>query len=296
MLKIIISYRMANNNRRLRIALVGYGKMGQNIATIARERFHVVETIIDPRIDSADVSNAGSSVKKSRSLAGAGLQKESTDVIIDFSTAWAIKQNIDTYCALGIPVVIGTTGWVFMEIDTSKGGMVAETAGNVIPRQLQTTGIPCVYGSNFSIGVYLFSELVAFAAEKLNALPEYDIALCEYHHRHKKDSPSGTALSIAQRIIEKSERKTRKATDLTAHAPADDELSVGSVRAGAIPGTHQVIIDSTVDSIELTHRARSRIGFAFGAVIAAEWITQEGRQTGVYTEKDVFNDILERQS
>ena len=258
--------------------------MGQNIASVSRKRNHTIEAAIDPYIKTVAVSEDGNeaSINKARSLKGAELQKEDIDVIIDFSTAGAVKQNIDTYCALGIPVVIGTTG---------LGGKY-----QIIQKRLAAEGVASVYGSNFSVGVYLFSELAAFAAEKLNVLLEYDIALCEHHHRHKTDSPSGTARSIAEKIIAKNRRKTEIVTNLPERSLELKELSVSSVRAGEIPGTHQVIIDSDVDSIELIHRARSRGGFALGAVVAAEWITEEGRDVRAYTEKDVFNDILGEQS
>ena len=173
---------MANNNRSLRIALVGYGKMGQNIAAVSRERHHTIGAIIDPFIDSADVSNAGNSAKRFRSLAEAELQKENIDVIIDFSTAEALVQNIDMYCALDIPVVIGTTGKANTGESASQKLVPAK---DIALKRLDAAGVPHVYGSNFSIGVYLFSELAGFAAEKLNMLPQYDIALCEHHHNKK---------------------------------------------------------------------------------------------------------------
>ena len=156
MLKIIISYRMEDINRSLQIALVGYGKMGQKIAAVSCEREHAIEIIIDPLFDGVDgapVINNGTLYceKNSSSLVGANLKKENIDVIIDFSTAKAVKQNVSRYCALGIPVVIGTTGWAGQ--------------GHAIPKRLAAAGVPCVYGSNFSIGIYLFSKLAAFATK-----------------------------------------------------------------------------------------------------------------------------------
>lgn len=154
------------------------------------------------------------------------------DVLIDFSHAACVREHIEFAIEQGIPLVIGTTGW-YDEMDAFR-------------EMIEGADIGVVYGPNFSIGVHLMMQIVNYANDLISHFPEYDIAGYESHHKHKVDAPSGTALKLG--------------------------VPFSSVRVGYDPGTHTVIYDSEVDTLEITHRARSREGFAKGAIKAAEWI------------------------
>lgn len=186
--------------------------------------------------------------------------KESADVAIDFSTAGAVLNNVSACVRAGVPLVEGTTGWN----DHSEGvrSFVEEKAGALI------------YGSNFSVGVNLFYRIVERAGRLFKGLDDYDPFIEEAHHARKKDAPSGTALRLRELLASELER----------------EIPVSSTRAGFIPGTHRVGFDSHADQITLTHTARSREGFAAGALLAAHWII--GRQSGVYEFSETFDEIL----
>ncbi len=172
-------------------------------------------------------------------------------------------------------VVTGTTGWY---------GKLEE-----VRKVVEGSKIGFLYGSNFSIGAHLFFALVAAATELSNPCPEYDIMGWEVHHKRKKDSPSGTALTLARIVTGKSARKKKIVTERLDRAPAADEMHFASVRGGEVPGTHTVLLDSAFDTIELTHRARSRGGFALGAVRAAEWLA--GRK-GFFEVNDFIGELL----
>lgn len=221
----------------MKLAIVGYGKMGRMIERIAEGRGHEVIARFD--ID----NNPG----------GAGLTAESlkgVDAAIEFSTPETVLENIKRLAALRVPTVVGTTGW---------SGRLPEVRALVE----QHDGA-LVYGANFSIGVNLFYRLVREASALFAPYKSYDPFLIEAHHKFKKDAPSGTALVIARLMQESYGEKTPDAV---------------SLRAGHIPGTHEIGFDSEADTITLQHTARSRSGFAEGAVLAAEKIV--GR-TGVY--------------
>jgi 4-hydroxy-tetrahydrodipicolinate reductase len=196
-------------------------------------------------------------------------------VVIDFSQPDAVQANAPIVCDARLPLVIGTTGW--------------EKSREHIQQAVEAAGIGCVYASNFSIGVNLFIEIVR-AASRLLDDAGYDAYVSEAHHRGKKDFPSGTALRIAEAMLENMKSKSKIETELTqGEAVLNDALLVTSIRAGAIPGTHTVGFESAHDTIELTHRARNRRGFAEGAVKAAEWIAT---RNGFYKFEDHVNDIL----
>jgi 4-hydroxy-tetrahydrodipicolinate reductase len=181
------------------------------------------------------------------------------DVAIDFSTAFAVLKNIKACALAGVPLVEGTTGWG--NVQTEAIGFVREREGAL------------VYGANFSIGVNIFYRIVAHAGELFQATADYAPFIEEAHHSRKRDAPSGTALRLK---------------DLLADRFGPD-ISVASTRAGHIPGTHRVGFDSTADQITLVHTARSREGFASGALAAARWI--QGRR-GIYEFPEVIDDIL----
>jgi 4-hydroxy-tetrahydrodipicolinate reductase len=178
------------------------------------------------------------------------------DVAIDFSVPVAVKRNVASCLLAEIPLVEGTTGWN-SEFDSIKM-MVERSEGALI------------FSANFSIGVNIFYKLVSLAAQLFSKFPEYDVFIEERHHHRKKDSPSGTALKLKQIISESIEKS----------------FSISSTRAGEIPGTHLVGFDSKTDTIELTHTARSRQGFALGAIFAAEWI--QGKK-GFYEFSQIIN-------
>ena len=236
----------------MKIALIGYGKMGHMIAGIAENKGHQLAATIDTFAKDASVI-----VPQGDSNAVAQAVKNSgCDVVIDFSHPSAIVQNIKAVLPLGIPLVVGTTGWNehFEEIKA----LASSCSGTIMT------------SSNFSIGVNLFYKIIDEAVKLINEYPEYDIATWEMHHNQKADSPSGTALEIAKHILNESSVKKEMETESFHHKPKAEELHVSSTRCGFVPGTHTVFFDSIADTIELTHRARSREGFALGAVVAAE--------------------------
>lgn len=181
------------------------------------------------------------------------------DAAIDFSAAGAVLRHVAACARAGVPLVEGTTGWQREEAEARR---IVTSAGGAL-----------VYGPNFSIGVNLFYRLVARAAELFQGLGAYDPFIEEAHHARKRDAPSGTALKLRELLA----------------GPLGREVPVASTRAGYIPGTHRVGFDSEADQITLTHTARSRDGFAAGALLAARWIV--GRR-GVYAFADVLDDIL----
>jgi 4-hydroxy-tetrahydrodipicolinate reductase len=249
----------------MRVAIIGYGSMGREVEKVLRERGHSVSARVDPAQADAD------SRSLSKELAAA------SDMAIEFSHADAVLDNAREYTRLGLSAVAGTTGWY---------SRIEELKGIVLPSR-----IGYLYGSNFSIGAHLFFALVAAAADLANPCPEYDIMGWEIHHKRKKDSPSGTALTLARLITGRNERKKRVVTERLDRAPAADELHFASVRGGEVPGTHTVLLDSVFDTIELTHRARSRGGLALGAVRAAEWLV--GKK-GIFEVSEFIQELLRR--
>lgn len=243
----------------MKAIIVGYGKMGKEVERILLARNHTIVSRIDPY--------GGDVPALTRDAA------KQADVAIEFSLPDAVGANAKIYAETGINAVVGTTGWFDRVADVKKSA----------------AGIGYVYGSNFSIGAHVFFRLVGMATKLVDKFPEYDVLGYELHHKMKKDSPSGTALSAARTIIENSSKKDTIVADKLDRAIKPNELHFASVRGGDIPGTHTVLFDSAADTIELTHRARSRNGFALGAVVAAEWII--GKK-GFFTVDDFMKEIL----
>ncbi len=242
----------------MKIALFGYGKMGHEVEASANDLGHEIVAKFD--IDNPAALDA--------------LKKSGANVAIDFSLAGAVEQNVEFAVSASIPIVIGATGWD-SEIDNVRA---------IIER----AGIGCVVGSNFSIGVNLFLQIVRNASMLVNAAG-YDAYISEAHHRAKKDFPSGTALRVAEAVLSGLKSKTHIVSALQqGEAITPDALLISSIRAGAITGTHTIGFESDDDSIELTHRAKSRRGFARGAVQAAEWIV--GRK-GFYRFEENIHEI-----
>ena len=230
----------------MKIALLGYGKMGKVIERIALERGHEIV------------------LKKDQDTSFDGLKN--ADVAIDFSVPNSAVANISECLINGIPVISGTTGWL-----TNYPKMVQlceEKNGSFI------------YGSNFSLGVNVFFELNEYLAKMMANLKQYKVSMEEIHHTQKLDAPSGTAISLANGIIENTDY-----VNWTLENPCENEIHIDAKRIENIPGTHAVFYDSKVDQIEIKHTAHSREGFALGSVIAAEWLM--GKK-GVFTMKDVL--------
>lgn len=231
----------------MKIALLGYGKMGRLVEAIAlREGWEV-----GPKLDIQD--NAEGRGITPASMAG-------VDVAVEFSQPAAVVSNIEAAARAGVHLVVGTTGW-------------ADQRGKV-ERIVLESGIGLVYGANFSLGMNLFFEIVSHSARLIGMIPQYDAYISEEHHRAKKDAPSGTALNLL---------------DTMRPYLSDPNLSIASIRAGWIPGTHVIGFDSEADTIVLEHRARSRQGFAEGAILAARWIA--GKK-GFYDFRQVFREIV----
>ncbi|WP_300026460.1 4-hydroxy-tetrahydrodipicolinate reductase [uncultured Maribacter sp.] len=217
----------------MRIALFGYGKMGQMIEQIAVSRGHEIVAKIDENSENIDFSIM--------------------DVAIDFSMPKAAYGNISKCLHNDIPVISGTTGWLDKYDDAVS--LCEEKKGAFI------------YASNFSLGVNIFFELNNYLAKMMQNLPEYKVELEEIHHTQKLDAPSGTAITLAEGVIANSNY-----TEWKLDSSAEKTLKITSKRIGKVPGTHTVAYNSDVDSIEIKHTAHNREGFALGAVTAAEWI------------------------
>jgi 4-hydroxy-tetrahydrodipicolinate reductase len=217
----------------MRIALFGYGKMGQMIEKVALNRGHEIVAKIDEHTQNIDFS--------------------SMDVAIDFSMPKAAFGNISKCIENNVPIISGTTGWLdkyedIVALCKSKNGAF-------------------IYASNFSLGVNIFFELNNYLAKMMQNLPEYKVSLEEIHHTQKLDAPSGTAITLAEGVITNSEYSQWKLDDVS-----NGSLLITSKRIGKTPGTHTVTYNNVVDNIEIKHTAHNREGFALGAVTAAEWL------------------------
>lgn len=248
----------------MKIGIAGFGQMGALIRQTALARGHLVPVVIDPQSDAKEVT-----AKELTCLS------PPLDVIIDFTSPQAVVKNIERYGELKVAAVVGTTGWYAQ----------MERVANIV----EESGIGLIWSSNFSLGVNLFFKLVETTALIMNRFPQYDVLVHESHHRRKTDSPSGTAKMIGDILIEKLDRKKSVLTRLPDRRIEDHELQLSSSRGGSIPGNHRVIFDSEVDTIVLEHNARSRCGFAEGAVRAAEWIY--GR-SGLYNINDLMSSVV----
>ena len=254
----------------MNIAIIGYGKMGKMIEQIVRAQGHVVSAIVDPF-----VTDAPSGVPVSKSIAEAGFA--SVDAAIEFTQPATAVENIIALAQRKIPTVTGTTGWY-------------ERMDEVI-RTVEAADSSLLWASNFSIGVNMFYRIAWYAAELVNNFPEYDIGGFETHHNKKLDSPSGTAKTLAEGVLSKITRKKKIIWETLNRKPEADEINFPSLRVGSVPGQHSLFFDSSADTIEITHTARSREGFASGAVRAAQWLASEKRR-GVFTIDEMLKDIF----
>jgi 4-hydroxy-tetrahydrodipicolinate reductase len=239
----------------VRVAVVGYGRMGREVEAVLRERGHEPAIVRRAEPFPADCS-----------------------VGIDFTRTEAVVPNVTVALRAGARYVVGTTGWTDREPEVR--GMVERHSGGL------------VHGANFSLGVGLFYEIVRQAAALLAPFPEYDPYVLEKHHRAKRDAPSGTAKALARLVTDARGTRTQPVSAFEGPLP-DGAFHVSAVRAGGIVGEHAVGFDSGGDEILLEHRARSRRGFALGAVLAAEWIAT---RHGVHSFSEVLGEICRTRS
>ncbi len=232
----------------MRILLLGYGKMGRTIEKIALDRGHEI-------VGRIDVDNQHE------------LDTIEADVAIEFSGPTAAFENITKSFERNIPVVSGSTGWLSKKHEADK--ICNETRGAFF------------YASNYSMGVNIFFKLNKFLAKMMDEFPEYEVRMDEIHHTEKKDAPSGTAITLAEGIVENLVRKTAWAA--TEGIAEENEIGIKSFRIDSVPGTHTVMYSSPIDDIEIRHVAHSREGFAKGAVLVAEWLAGK---TGVFGMDD----------
>ncbi|WP_395626195.1 4-hydroxy-tetrahydrodipicolinate reductase [Daejeonella sp.] len=244
----------------MKIAILGYGKMGRIIEKFAHERGHEIVLKVN--------------VENTEDLTLENLQK--ADVAIDFSTPDSALSNIELCFDAHVPVVVGTTGWY---------GHLQEVKNKCL-----SGNNTLLYASNFSIGVNVFFFVNKILAKIMNRYPQYEVQVEEIHHTEKLDSPSGTAMTIAEGILSELERKNEWVNELIGSGEEliakPDQLLIESHRIEDVPGTHTVIYSSEVDDIEFKHKAHSRAGFALGALLAAEWLQDK---KGFFNITDMFD-------
>lgn len=251
----------------MKIGVVGYGRMGRMIRNVAQETGHEVVAIIDPVSSAPEVSGVELTVD---SLGGC-------DAVIDFSVPSCAVDHMLFYARTGIPAVIGTTGWY-------------DRLEEVVSSLKDYPECSIVWSCNFSIGVHLFFEVVKYASGLFAWFDDYDVLVHEIHHAGKADSPSGTAKMIGDILLERMTGKTSLETARLDRRRESSEIHVSSSRGGYFPGVHEVYFDSPVDTVCISHSARSREGFARGAVRAAAWVS-DGRK-GFFSLDDMMADLL----
>ena len=250
----------------MKIALIGYGKMGKEIERIAISRGHEIVSIID--------------IENRNDIFGAEFAQ--ADVAIEFTAPSVAYQNCKDAMEAGVKVVSGSTGWIHNHEEEMR---------NLCSNNQKTL----FWSSNFSLGVAIFSAVNKYLAKIMDRFPDYDVEMTETHHIHKLDAPSGTAITLGEGIIENMERKSRWILgDVTnpdgsvtaGKEAADDELRINAIRRDEVPGIHAISYTSAADTITITHDAKNRSGFALGAVIAAEYVKDHSGFLGM---KDLFS-------
>ncbi len=242
------------------IALIGYGKMGQIIERLAKEKGHEIKVIIDPNNENTEKEINENTLKD-------------VDVCIDFTHPDVIIDNIKKIAELKKNIVVGTTGW-YDKMDEVK-------------EIVKQNNIGLIWSGNFSIGVNAFFRIIENASKVFNNLDDYNVSITETHHIHKADKPSGTAKMTGDIIVNAIDRKNSMAEVDT--EPKQDQIGITSVREGEVKGTHTVEFDGPNDIINITHNAKNREGFASGAIMAAEFIKDK---TGFHDINDLMKNIL----
>ena len=240
----------------MKIALIGYGKMGQEVERLINESGKHAVVSISLKDINGEWDEQG--IKES-------------DEVIDFTSPEVILENIRKISSMGKNMVVGTTGW-YEHMDE-------------VEKIVKSSGIGLIYAHNFSVGANIFFKIVAYAAKLFDKFGGYDVYGLEVHHNGKKDSPSGTALRITKEILDNFPSKKVVQKDRLDRQVRADELHFASVRGGRNPGFHEVVFDSTADSITLSHGAHNRTGFASGAILAAEFVKNK---KGLYNFDEVF--------
>ena len=243
---------------RTKLCLIGYGRMGQSIETLVEKHDCIVHYII------------------LRDLSWDIQKLKECDVAIEFSVPNSALNNILTCINNGVPVVSGTTGWL-------------QKLGEVKSILDKNKDVAFLYGSNFSLGMNLFFRINKFTAKLLQTDASLDLTMTEIHHTQKLDKPSGTAITLAEGII--GERKDKKAW-INKQSHDASIIGIESIREPDVPGTHQVIYENLIDKISISHEAKSRVGFATGAILAAKWLVDK---SGYFTISDFVDDLIEHQ-
>ena len=252
---------MTQSDRALRLALIGYGRMGKEIERAAMDRGMEITARVD--IESPTLAIDG---------------VKNADVAIHFALPPTVLRHVEELAMLRKSVVIGTTGW---QSDREK-----------IQSLVHSSGIGLVHASNFSLGVNVFYHILKEAGTLFDKFGEYDVSVHEVHHKDKVDSPSGTAIAIAQNLLASIKRKREILAGSSDGKIRPEQLQVTSDRMGTVVGTHSVTFDSAADSIELVHKAKNRAGFALGAIVAAEWVKDK---RGMFTFDEVLEDVFSQQ-
>lgn len=251
---------------KINISIIGLGKMGTLVLQVCKEMGVNVFSSIDPYNKDADFTQ----------ITATALQ--GVDVCICFTQPQVALENIQKIAKFKKRIVMATTGW---EQDFEKAREIIEQNNTAM-----------IYASNFSIGVNIFFEIISQAAKIMDKFDDYDIFGWEMHHNRKLDSPSGTAKTITNILLENIERKTKNCYEKLDRKIKPQELHFASIRTGDVAGTHCVGFDSDFDNITLQHTAKNRTGFAKGAIIAARWIMEQ--KTGLYSEKDLMGYLLQK--
>jgi 4-hydroxy-tetrahydrodipicolinate reductase len=254
----------------MNIAIIGYGKMGKIVEQIALSQGFAVCAIVDPSIS---ITPYGQKIFKTINEA----DLNSVDVAIEFTQPDTAVKNIIALTERKIKTVTGTTGW-FESLDE-------------VGKAVKKAGTSLFWASNFSIGVNMFNRIAWYAAQLVNNFPEYDVGGFESHHNKKMDSPSGTANTLMQGVLSRIDRKKKIVWETMKGKIEPEELHFPSLRMGCVPGTHSLFFDSPADTIEITHTARNREGFASGALRAAQWLVSH-KQNGVFTIDDMMNELF----
>ena len=260
----------------MKIAIIGYGKMGKMVEQAALGQGHQITAVVDPFVNEAGLQNG---IKLFREISSAG-DLGGADAAIEFTQPETALNNIRELAQKKIPAVVGTTGW-HDKLDEAR-------------QIIEQSGTSLIWASNFSLGVNLFYRIAWYASQLADSFPEYDVGGFESHHNKKLDSPSGTAKTLVEGVIARMKRKNKAVWETLNRRPEPDEIHFPGLRMGSVPGTHSLFFDSTADTIEITHTARSREGFAIGAVRAAQWLagSKSGVRKGFFTIDDMLKEIL----